>query len=90
MNLEHLNPPADLLAEFDDMPSTIASDATGARTRRLVAYFKQAQALGAQAQLRTTEFEERRFAGLVSDAFGAAHRIVLAAWQSAHGQELAA
>jgi hypothetical protein len=90
MNLDQLNPPVDLLADFDSMQTAITGDKTGEKTRRLATYFKQAQALSAETQLRTTDFEERHFAGLIGEAFGASRRIVLAAWQKEHGHELAA
>ena len=49
----------------------------------------QAETLSQQMQLRATDFEEKNFAGLVSDAFAASRRIVLLAWQKTHGRELA-
>ena len=90
MSTDLAPPPADLLVDFDKLQATVNDDTTGEKTRRLAKYFAQAETLSQQMQLRATDFEEKNFAGLVSDAFAAARRIVLVAWQKTHGRELAA
>ena len=90
MSTELAPPPAALLADIDQLQATVNGDTSGDKTRRLAQYFAQAETLSQQMRLRATDFEEKNFAALVSEAFAASRRIVLLAWQKTHGRELAA
>lgn len=90
MDTQTLTPPIDLIGDFQSLQMTILEDETGDKTRRMVDYFREAETRSKELQLRTTDFEQKEFARLLNDAFGASSRIVLAAWQKAHGAELAA
>jgi hypothetical protein len=90
MNIEFTLPPADLLADFDAIEEALLADKSGAKARRLVAYFKAAEVEMREKQLRSTDFDEKNLAVVVADALGAASRVVVAAWNKLHGRELVA
>ena len=90
MTFELDAPPADVLADFTDLATTLVNDKSGDRTRQLAAYLSHAELLCLEKQLRTTDFEERYFAGMVVDSFSAARRILNSAWENRHGVELSA
>lgn len=90
MDTQTLNPPIDLINDFQALQVTIFEDQTGEKTRSMVEYFKQAETSSRQMELRTQDYEQKRFAKMLHEAFGACSRIVVAAWQKAHGAELAA
>ena len=89
MSTDILTPPADLMGDFETLYSTLVGDTSGDKTRRFVDYFERAEMLSLEMKLRTPNHEEKEFAGMVGEAFAASRRIVLAAWQSAHGRGLA-
>ncbi|AKJ27833.1 hypothetical protein [Caldimonas brevitalea] len=88
MDTDSLNPPVNLVSDFQALQMTIFEDPSGEKTRSLAEYFRQAETKSLEMQLHSSDFEEKEFARLVSDAFGASRRIVLAAWAKAHGSEL--
>ncbi|ARN20771.1 hypothetical protein [Piscinibacter gummiphilus] len=88
MSTEALNPPVSLVDDFKDLQMTIFQDRDGDKTRQLVAYFRQAEIKSREMQLRTTEYEQKQYAQMLADAFAASTRILLAAWQKAHGSDL--
>jgi hypothetical protein len=90
VDTQTLNPPIDLINDFQALQVTIFQDETGEKTRRMVEYFKQAETSSRQMELRTQDYEQKRFAKMLHEAFGACSRIAQAAWQKAHGTELAA
>jgi hypothetical protein len=88
MDTQTLAPPANLVEDFHALQMTIFEDKAGDRTRQLVSYFRQAEQKSLEMQLHTPDYEQKQFAKMLSDAFGASSRIVLAAWEKAHGAEL--
>jgi hypothetical protein len=90
VDTQTLNPSIDLINDFQALQVTIFEDEAGEKTRRMVEYFKQAETSSRGMELRTQDFEQKRFAKMLHEAFGACSRIVLAAWQKAHGTELVA
>lgn len=88
MTIEIDPPSADLLAEFQELDATLSNDASGERTRHLINYLEEAKLRSRESQLRSTDFSERGFAGMVSDAFDACSRILAAAWRKHHGKDL--
>lgn len=90
MDTQALTPPIDLTQDFQALQMTILNDKSGERTRQLVAYFRQAETKSLEMRLHTVDYEQQQFAQMLTDAFGASSRIVLTAWQKAHGAELAA
>jgi len=90
VDTQTLNPPIDLINDFQALQVTIFEDEAGEKTRRMVEYFRQAETRSREMELRTQDFEQKRFARMLHEAFGACSRIVLAAWQKAHGMELVA
>ncbi|HEX7686883.1 MAG TPA: hypothetical protein VF453_04200 [Burkholderiaceae bacterium] len=83
-------PPDDLLAAFDSLEATLKTDTSGDRARRLNRYFAQVELEARQSQVRSIDFDEKRMAGLLAEAFAATQRGVCAAWNKLHGRELAA
>jgi hypothetical protein len=88
MSTEALNPPSSLIDDFKDLQLTIFQDQEGEKTRKLVDYFRQAEIKSREMQIRTVDYEQKQFAQMLSDAFAASSRILLAAWQKAHGSDL--
>lgn len=89
MNIDITPPPSDLISCFGDLEAALAADQAGEKVRRLATYFGQAEMETRQWQLRTTDFESRRVAELLADAFGASKRVVAATWSRKHGREFA-
>jgi hypothetical protein len=83
------DPPVDILNDFQTMNLAILDDRSGDKTRRLFEYLNDAEQRCLEMRFRTTDYEEQRFAGMLSDAFSASGRIVVAAWEKAHDRELA-
>jgi len=88
MNLESLFPPADVAADLAALDATVKADTSGVKTRRLTAYLTKAESQAQELALRSTDFEEKTFAGRLAEAFGAARGIMQSAWQKLHGGEL--
>lgn len=88
MDLQNLVVPPNLLEDFQTLEATIADDRGGDKTRSLVEYFRMAQTKSQEMRLHTQDYEQKEFARLLHEAFAASSRIVLAAWQKAHGAEL--
>ncbi|AEG94095.1 hypothetical protein [Ramlibacter tataouinensis] len=88
MSIDTLNPPSSLLDDFKDLQMTILDDKDGEKTRKLVDYFRQAEIKSREMQLRTLDYERKQFAQMLSDAFASSSRILMKAWQKAHGSEL--
>ena len=82
-------PPADLLADFDALEAALQADASGDKARGLHRYFAQVELESRQAQVRSVDFDEKRVAGLLAEAFAAMQRTVAAAWAKLHGRDLA-
>lgn len=91
MSYDAIEPPTNLIADFQSLQLTIADDHTGDRTRQLHSYLLAAQDKCHEMLVRTpaTDFEQRTFTQMLMDAFGASRAIVLAAWKKAHGADLA-
>jgi hypothetical protein len=90
MDTQTFAPPVNLVEDFQALQTTIFEDKAGDRTRQLVAYFRQAEQKSLEMHLHTVDYEQKQFAKTLSDAFGASTRIVLAAWEKAHGADLKA
>jgi hypothetical protein len=90
MDTQTLTPPVNLINDFQSLQMTIFEDQAGDKTRGMVAYFKQAETRSREMELHTQDYEQKQFARMLHEAFAASSRIVLAAWQKAHGAELAA
>jgi hypothetical protein len=90
VDTQTLSPSIDLIKDFQALQVTIFEDQTGEKTRNMVEYFKQAETSSRAMELRTQDFEQKRFAKMLNEAFGACSRIAQAAWQKAHGRELLA
>jgi hypothetical protein len=89
MNTETLIPPIDVLDDFKSLQAAVHEDDSGEKTRLIVRYFDDAAAKSQEMQLHADGSEEREFARLISEAFQAARRIVLAAWERSHTTTLA-
>ena len=90
MHIDITPPSDDLMTCFGGLDAALAADQAGEKARRLAAYFGQAEMETRQWQLRTTDFEQRRVAACLADAFAASRRVVAAAWSKKHGRELVA
>jgi hypothetical protein len=86
--MDTLVPSSDLTGDLQSLQETVSDDVSGDKTRRLLAYFRNAETTSREMQLHSSDFEEKHFAGMVSDAFGASSRILAASWRKAHGREL--
>ena len=89
MNDELTPPPADLLADFDALEPVLSRDKGGDRTRRLAAWFQQAELECRQSELRSTDFEQKELVRLQGEALATSRRVLLATWNKLHGSELA-
>lgn len=90
MDTQSLTPPVNLIQDFQTLQMTIFEDKAGDKTRALVGYFREAEMKSLEMRLKTSDFEQKEFASLLNEAFAASSRIVLSAWQKAHGAELVA
>jgi hypothetical protein len=88
MSFELSPPPADVLADLTELEAVVAQDTAGERTRRMAEFLAEAELRSQEMRLRTTDFEERNFAGAVSESFAAARRILIQAWHKSHGHGL--
>jgi hypothetical protein len=88
MSTEAFNPPTTLIDDFKDLQLTILQDQEGDKTLQLVDYFRHAEIKSREMQLRTVDYEQKQFAQMLADAFGSSSRILLTAWQKAHGSDL--
>lgn len=88
MDIQQLMPPIDMLDDFKKLQTTVHEDESGDSTRAFSAYFEEAAARSEQMQRQAEESDEKEFAGLLHDAFEAANRIVLAAWERSHNTPL--
>ena len=87
---DHLTPPpADLLADFDALEPALSRDKSGDKARRLAAYFEQSELECRQAELRSTDFEEKELVRIQIEALAVSRRVLLATWNKLHGSELA-
>ena len=89
MTFDFTLPPPELTGAFDGLEAWLKKDTGGESARRLGSYFASVEIEARQRQLRSTDFEERHMAELLGEAFGAARRVVAAAWSKFHGRELA-
>jgi hypothetical protein len=89
MDTQQLLPDIDMLADFANLQNAINEDESGANTRAIAEYFKAAAMKSQTMQLQAEDSQEKHFAGLLDEAFQAAHRIVLAAWERSHSAPLA-
>jgi hypothetical protein len=81
---EAFSPPVNLIQDFQSLHTMILEDQKGDRTRELVEYFKKSEAQSLEMQLHAEEFEQKQFAQMLHEAFGAAARIASSAWEKAH------
>jgi hypothetical protein len=89
MDIQQLMPPIDMLDDFKALQTTIHDDESGATTRAMASYFDEAAVKSQAMQRQAQDSGEKEFAGLLDDAFQAAQRIVLAAWERSHNTPLA-
>jgi hypothetical protein len=89
MDIQQLMPPIDLLDDFKALQTAIHDDESGGTTRAMAAYFDEAAVKSQTMQRLAEESGEKEFAGLLEEAFQAAQRIVLAAWERSHNTPLA-
>jgi hypothetical protein len=89
LNDELTPPPADLLADFDALEPALSRDKGGDKARRLAAWFQRAELDCRQAELRSTDFEEKELVRLQGEALATSRRVLLATWNKLHGSELA-
>lgn len=80
--------PVEVLGHPDHLKKLVEEDMSGERVRHVVAWLAQAGLTARQTELRSTDFEDRQLAALLSDGYAAAHRVVMAAWCQQHRREL--
>lgn len=90
MTSDDFTPPLNVIANMEALQEAIANDPSGDETRKLVAYFHDASLKSTEMKLHTQDFQQKEFARALDEAFAASARIISAAWQKAHGRELAA
>jgi hypothetical protein len=88
MDPQNLAPPINFVGDFQSLHVSIVEDKAGDKTRSMLEYLKQAELRTREMELRTQDYEQKQFARLLHEAFGASTRIVSAAWQKAHGADL--
>jgi len=88
MNFDAVKPPVNLIADFQALQLTIADDRSGDKARQMVDYLKTSELKCQEIGLHSTDFEEKQFARMLSEAFDAAGRIVLSAWRKANDSDL--
>jgi len=79
MDTDTLNASINLVEDFQSLHATIAEDHGGDQTRSLIEYFRTPEA---------RSLAQSSNAPLLHEAIDAYSRIVLAAWQEAHGADL--
>jgi hypothetical protein len=89
MNLDTMQPPVNLIADFQDLQLAISNDRSGDKTRQMLDYLKESEQKCLEIHLRSAEFEEKQFAKMLQEAFAAATEITRTGWQKAHDAELA-
>ena len=89
MNDQLTPPPADLLTDFDALEPALSRDKGGDKARRLAAWFEQAELECRQAELRSTDFEEKALVRIQVEALATSRRVLLATWNKLHASELA-
>lgn len=88
MDPQSLTPPINFVSDFQSLHVSISEDKSGEKTRGMLEYLKQAELRSREMELRTQDYEQKKFARLLHEAFGASSRIVSTAWQKAHGADL--
>lgn len=88
MDTQQLLPPIDVLEDFRTLQTTLHDDESGQQTRAMVRYLEDAATRSLQMKLQAAGSEEREFAALLHEAFQAAQRITLAAWERSHNTPL--
>jgi hypothetical protein len=88
MDTSSLMPPINLVEDFQSLQLVIFDDQSGEKTRSLVQYFQEASSKSASMRMQTVDYEAKQYAQMMEDAFEASKRIVLHAWQKAHGAAL--
>jgi hypothetical protein len=81
-------PPADLIEDYEQLKPLIENDVSGEKVIRLIEYFDESAAKCQEVQVQSTDFEEKEFARMTYEAFGASKRIVMKAWKQKHGSDL--
>jgi hypothetical protein len=88
MDIQDLMPPAALLQDFESLQLSISEDKSGQKTKGLVTYFKEASSKSATLSRQSTDYETKLHANMLGEALGAAQRILVTAWEEAHGSAL--
>jgi hypothetical protein len=88
MNANELVPPIDVIEDFQNLQMLVFDDVAGDKTRHMANYFEDAANKSKEMQLQSTDFEQKEFARMIHEAFAAAKRILLTAWERAHGAAL--
>jgi hypothetical protein len=88
MTLAAVQPPENLIADFQALQLSIAEDRDGSRTREIYEYMTSCEEKCLEMEIRSTEYEEKHFARMLAEAFAGSAQIVLLAWKKAHGREL--
>ncbi len=88
MDTSNLMPPINLVEDFQSLQLVIFDDKFGEKTRSLVQYFEEAASKSASLRMQTMDYEAKQYAQMLEDAFEASKRIVMHAWQKAHGAPL--
>jgi hypothetical protein len=88
MDTSTLMPPINLVEDFQSLQLIIFDDDSGEKTRGLARYFQEACEKCVSMRMQATEYEDKKYAQMLEDAFDASKRIVLFAWEKAHGTSL--
>lgn len=90
MNFTSLIPPASFSDDYKlhTLQAMIKNDQSGDKTRELVRYFRQSDLEATKLKVQTSDFEEKQFADLVSNALAASEDIVTTVWKETHDREL--
>jgi hypothetical protein len=88
MNTTSTVPDINVIEDFQNLQMLVFDDVAGDKTRHMAGYFEVAASKSLEMQMQSTDYEQKEFAGMVHEAYVAAKRILLAAWEKAHGASL--
>jgi hypothetical protein len=83
-----LPPGLETLADQEALLAELKADVSGDRARTFIAHFGKSEIASRQMLVRTTDFEERRLAGLLSDAWINAQEVIRLTWAQLHERSL--
>jgi hypothetical protein len=88
MNTQDTTPSINVIEDFQNLQMLVFDDVAGDKTRHMAGYFADAADKSLTMQVQSTDFEQKEFARMIHEAYVAAQRILLTAWEKAHGAAL--